>query len=116
MAVLDPIIPRVLATRIIPRIDPPLAEAYGFDGLALPSVGLITCDLDDALYTALDEATKQAPVEIVFARSLYAGSGFPSGPTSGERPASAASRIASAAIPAAVIEPTEADAREPPEL
>ena len=49
MAVLDPIIPRVLATRIIPRIDPPLAEAYGFDGEALPSVGLITCDLDDAL-------------------------------------------------------------------
>jgi ethanolamine utilization protein EutL len=84
MAVLDPIIPRVLATRIIPRIDPPLAEAYGFDGEALPSVGLVTCDLDDALYTALDEATKQAPVEVVYARSLYAGSGFPSGPTSGE--------------------------------
>jgi ethanolamine utilization protein EutL len=84
MAVLDPVIPKVLATRLIPRVDPSLAEAYGFDGEALPAVGLITCDLDDALYTALDEATKQAPVEIVFARSLYAGSGYPSGPTSGE--------------------------------
>jgi ethanolamine utilization protein EutL len=84
MAVLDPVIPKVLATRIIPRVDPALAEAYGFDGGELPAVGLITCDLDDALYTALDEATKQAPVQIVYARSLYAGSGFPSGPTSGE--------------------------------
>ncbi len=84
MAVLDPVIPKVLATRIIPRVDPALAAAYGFDGEALPSVGLITCDLDDALYTALDEATKQAPVSVVFARSLYAGSSFPSGPTSGE--------------------------------
>ena len=84
MAILDPIVPKVLATRLIPRIDPPLAAAYGFDGEALPSVGLITCDLDDALYTALDEATKQAPVKVVFARSFYAGSGFPSGATSGE--------------------------------
>jgi ethanolamine utilization protein EutL len=84
MAVLDPVIPEVLATRIIPRVDPTLAQAYGFDGAQLPAVGLITCDLDDALYTALDEATKQAPVQIVYARSLYAGSGYPSGPTSGE--------------------------------
>ena len=84
MAVLEPLIPKVLATRIIPRIDLPLAAAYGFDGDALPAVALITCDMDDALYTALDEATKQAPVEVVFARSFYAGSGYPSGPTSGE--------------------------------
>ena len=84
MAVLEPLIPKVLATRLIPCIDPPLAAAYGFDGEALPSAALITCDMDDSLYAALDEATKQAPVEVVFARSLYAGSGFPSGPTSGE--------------------------------
>lgn len=84
MAVLEPVVPSVLATRIIPRVRPDLARAHGFDGEALPAVGLITCDLDDALYTALDEATKQAPVEIVYARSLYAGSGYPSGPTSGE--------------------------------
>ncbi len=84
MAVLDPLIPNVLATRIIPRVDPGLARAYGFDGDALPAVGLITCDQDDSLYTALDEATKQSPVEVVFARSLYAGSSYPSGATSGE--------------------------------
>jgi ethanolamine utilization protein EutL len=84
MAVLDPIVPRVLATRLIPQISPGLATAIGFDGERLSAAGLITCDLDDALYTALDEATKQAPVEVVFARSLYAGSRFASGPTSGE--------------------------------
>lgn len=84
MAILDPIIPEVLATRLIPRIDPALAAAYGFDGTALPSVALLTCTQDDALYAALDEATKQAPVEVVFAKSLYAGSGYPSGPHSGE--------------------------------
>jgi ethanolamine utilization protein EutL len=74
----------VLATRLIPRVEGALAAAYGFDGARLPAVALITCDLDDALYAALDEATKQAPVEVVFARSFYAGSSHASGPTSGE--------------------------------
>jgi ethanolamine utilization protein EutL len=82
--VLDPVIPKVLATRLIPRVDLALAAAYGVDSEKLPSLALITCDLDDALYTALDEATKQAPVQVVFARSFYAGSGNASGPTSGE--------------------------------
>lgn len=84
MAVLDPLVPRVLCTRLIPRMDPALAAAYGFDGEALPSVAMLTCDMDDALYAALDEATKQAPVEVVFARSFYAGAAHASGATSGE--------------------------------
>ncbi len=78
MAVLDPIIPQVLAARIIPNIVPALALAYGIEAETHPSIGLITCDLDDALYTALDESTKHAPVDVVFARSLYGGSSFPS--------------------------------------
>lgn len=84
MGVLDPVVPKIKATRIIPRIDMSLATAYGFDGNIFTSAGLITCDLDDALYAALDEATKHAPVEIVFAKSLYAGANYASGPTSGE--------------------------------
>ncbi len=48
------------------------------------SVGLITCDIDDALYVSLDEATKYAEVDVVYAKSFYAGSGYPSGPLSGE--------------------------------
>ena len=61
MAILDPLIPKVLATRIIPRVDPALARAYGFDSRQdAVSLGLITCDMDDALYAALDEAAKTA--------------------------------------------------------
>ena len=84
MGILDPVIPQVKAARIISRVDPALAAAYDFDGDRLPAIGLITCDMDDPLYAALDEATKNAPVEVVFARSFYAGSKHASGPTSGE--------------------------------
>jgi ethanolamine utilization protein EutL len=45
---------------------------------------LITCDQDDSLYVALDEATKQAPVEVVFGQSFWAGASHASGPLSGE--------------------------------
>ena len=38
MAVLDPVIPKVLAMRIIPRVDPALARTYNFDGQAMPAV------------------------------------------------------------------------------
>src|SRR4051812_47020440 len=80
---LQPLVPRVLAVRAIPRADENLATA-----LALPegmrALGLLTCSSDDALYVALDEGTKAAPVEVVYARSFYAGSSYPSGPLSGE--------------------------------
>jgi ethanolamine utilization protein EutL len=48
------------------------------------SLALVTCDIDDSLYVSLDEATKKADVEVVYAHSFYAGSGYPSGPLSGE--------------------------------
>lgn len=80
---LEPIVPRVLASRIIARADEQLASAWGLtDGAR--AVGLITCTSDDALYVALDEGTKAAPVEVVYARSFYAGAAYPSGPLSGE--------------------------------
>lgn len=50
----------------------------------LPSAAFVTCDQDHCLYVALDEATKHAPVEIVYARSLYAGSRHAPGPLAGE--------------------------------
>ena len=55
-----------------------------FMGFAAATVGLITATSDDALYVALDEGTKAAPAEVVYARSFYAGAGYPSGPLSGE--------------------------------
>jgi ethanolamine utilization protein EutL len=80
---LEPLIPRALAVRTIPRADEQLAAQW-----KLPddkrAVGLITCTSDDALYVALDEGTKAAPVEVVYARSFYAGAAHASGPLSGE--------------------------------
>jgi ethanolamine utilization protein EutL len=48
------------------------------------SLGLITANIDDALYASIDEATKMAEVEVVYARSFYAGAAHASGPLSGE--------------------------------
>lgn len=45
---------------------------------------MITCDQDDSLYAALDHATKIADVDVVYAKSHYAGSAHASGPLSGE--------------------------------
>jgi ethanolamine utilization protein EutL len=45
---------------------------------------MITCSSDDALYAALDEGTKAAEVEVVYAKSFYAGAKHASGPFSGE--------------------------------
>ncbi len=80
---LVPIVPRALAVRTIPRADEQLAAEWKLpDGLR--AVGIITCTSDDALYVALDEGTKAAPVEVVYARSFYAGAAHASGPLSGE--------------------------------
>lgn len=80
---LPPLKPQVLSVRTIARVAAPLGAQ-----LNLPpdfvAVGFITCTSDDALYVALDEGTKAAPVEVVYARSFYAGSAHASGPLSGE--------------------------------
>ena len=69
----EPIQTNILSVNIIPNVNPYLAKE-----LKLPeghiSLGLISTDCDDVSYVALDEATKKARVEVVYARSLYAGS------------------------------------------
>jgi ethanolamine utilization protein EutL len=82
--ILDPIVPRILSVRRIPGADPALLRAYGADPERHRALGLVTCDQDDPTYVALDEATKHSPVDVVFARSFYAGSGHASGRLSGE--------------------------------
>lgn len=83
MAILDPIKPQILARRLIPNVHPDYAAQLGLRP-DQRSLALITCTIDDALYVALDEATKMAEVEVVYAHSFYAGSGHASGPLSGE--------------------------------
>ncbi len=82
--ILEPVYPKVLSVRRIPMAPEALLLAYGADPAKHTSLGLVTCDQDDPTYVALDEATKHANVDVVFARSFYAGSGHPSGPLSGE--------------------------------
>jgi len=81
---LEPMVPKLLSVRRIPNADRALIESYGGDPDRHTSLGLVTCDQDDPLYVALDEATKHAQVDVVFARSFYAGSAHASGALSGE--------------------------------
>ncbi|MCA1781543.1 MAG: ethanolamine utilization microcompartment protein EutL [Dermatophilaceae bacterium] len=83
MAVLDPIKPTILATRLIPNVDRALAAKLELNDVQR-SLAIVTCDIDDSLYVSLDEATKMADVEVVYAHSFYAGSAHASGPLSGE--------------------------------
>ena len=61
MAVLDPIKPTILATRVIPNVDRSLAAKLELRP-EQRSIALVTCDIDDSLYVSLDEATKAADV------------------------------------------------------
>jgi len=74
---------KVLSVQIIPNADPMLLKQ-----LPIPeghrSLGLITTDCDDVSYAALDEATKKAEVEVVYARSMYAGASNASTALAGE--------------------------------
>lgn len=68
----DKVPAKVLAVRLIPRVDGGLRARLKLDG-SVHSLGLITCDSDDVGYTALDEATKKAGVSVCYAQSMYAG-------------------------------------------
>jgi len=62
----------ILAVKIIPNVSADLIECYKLKP-GQKSLGLVTADCDDVTYTALDEATKKADVEVVYARSFYGG-------------------------------------------
>jgi ethanolamine utilization protein EutL len=77
--------PEVLSVRYLPHADARLCQALGLPAQATKrSLAFITCDQDDSLYAALDHATKMAQVEVIYAKSFYAGSAHSSGPYSGE--------------------------------
>ena len=68
----DRIPSKLLCRQLIRSADPALLAR-----LEVPaghrSLGIVTTDCDDVSYAALDEATKAAAVEVVYARSMYAG-------------------------------------------
>jgi ethanolamine utilization protein EutL len=83
MSTLDPIYATPLAVRLIPNVDPNFAETLKLKP-EQKSLGLLTADNDDATYVSIDEATKMADVEVVYAHSFYAGAKHSSGKLSGE--------------------------------
>lgn len=80
---LDPIKAKILAIKIIPNVNACMAENFKLTS-EQRSIGLITTDIDDVAYTALDEATKKADVQVVYAKSMYAGSANASTKLAGE--------------------------------
>jgi ethanolamine utilization protein EutL len=83
MAILDPIYATPLAVQLIPQVERELADQLKL----MPeqrSIGLLSVDNDDATYVSIDDATKMADVEVVYARSFYAGAKHTSGKLSGE--------------------------------
>lgn len=68
----DPVPSKVLASKLIPNVAPDLAKQLGLNETQ-KSIALITTDCDDVGYTAVDEATKRADVQVVYAKSFYGG-------------------------------------------
>jgi len=83
MGIFEAIKSKPLSVRLIPNVDPEYARVFGLRD-DQKSVGFITADNDDALYVSIDEATKKANVEVVYAHSFYAGAKHASGKLSGE--------------------------------
>ncbi len=74
---------RLVACQLLPNADPNLRARLGCTADHV-SLGFVTADQDDSTYAALDHATKFARVDVVYAKSFYAGSAHASGPLSGE--------------------------------
>lgn len=73
----------ILGIRVIANLSAELARGMELDE-KYRCIGIITADSDDVLYTALDEATKASDVDVVYARSMYAGASNASTKLAGE--------------------------------
>lgn len=77
------IITTVLSMQEIPNASEDLLKELNVS-VGYKSLGIVTTDVDDTSYAALDEATKKADVKVVYAKSLYAGAGNASMKLAGE--------------------------------
>lgn len=73
----------VLSVKMIANADEDLAKQFDLPK-GMKSLGIITSDCDDVTYVALDEATKAAEVDVVYAKSMYGGAGNASTKLAGE--------------------------------
>ncbi len=83
MPTLDFIRPSVKAVRLIASLHGDFRKKLNIPD-DIRSLGILTADSDDPTYIAADEATKQAQVQVVYGRSLYAGAANSPSPSSGE--------------------------------
>src|SRR5512133_3898962 len=67
MPTLDPIHANPLAVQLIPQVERDFAEKLKLTP-DQRSIGLLSVDNDHATYVSIDEATKMAAVEVVYAR------------------------------------------------
>ena len=74
---------KVLGVKLISNVSPDMADKLELKSHH-KSLGIITADIDDVTYAALDEATKAAEVDVVYAKSMYAGSANASTKLAGE--------------------------------
>ncbi|MGG3306719.1 MULTISPECIES: ethanolamine utilization microcompartment protein EutL [Paenibacillus] len=79
----EPIHAQVLGMKLISNVSLDMANKLELKPHH-KSLGIITADIDDVTYAALDEATKAAAVDVVYARSMYAGSANASTKLAGE--------------------------------
>lgn len=79
----EPIHATVLGMKLISNVSLDMASKLELKPHQ-KSLGIITADIDDVTYVALDEATKAAAVDVVYARSMYAGSANASTKLAGE--------------------------------
>lgn len=79
----DKIPVKILGIRMISNVSDGLAKKLELKENH-KSLGIITTNCDDVTYTALDEATKAADVEVVYTKSMYAGAGNASTKLAGE--------------------------------
>lgn len=73
----------VFSSQMIANVSPQLAKQLKLEPRH-KALGLISTDCDDATYLALDEATKASDVDVVYAKSLYAGAANASTRLAGE--------------------------------
>lgn len=79
----DKIKSNVLSVRLISNLSQDIFKILKLSS-GQRSIGIVTADSDDVLYTALDEATKDAQVDVVYAKSMYAGAANASTKYAGE--------------------------------
>ncbi len=73
----------VLGVKVISNVDSKMSKELNLPQ-GYKSIGIVTSDCDDVTYVALDEATKKAEVEVVYAKSFYGGAGNASTKLAGE--------------------------------